>query len=109
MLPVFFIFLVCSEELALAQQPDTKVTLGIKPDYWYTFDGDGVKIKAVINGKVAQKAGMKSGDIILAFDDRKIKDIFKYRDMLSEYNPGDQVKVKVQRHREVLYFDVQLE
>jgi len=86
---------------AWAQQPKTKVTLGIKPDYMYTFKGSGVRINGVLDGETAQKAGLREGDIIMAFDDKPIKDIFAYRDLLSEYSPGDQVKVKVNRDGQV--------
>lgn len=86
---------------ALAQQPKTKVTLGIKPDYMYTFKGTGVRINGVLDGETAQKAGLREGDIIMAFDDKPIKDIFAYRDLLSEYSPGEQVKVKVNRDGQI--------
>lgn len=90
-----------------AQQPKTKVTLGIKPDYLYTFSGEGVRVKGLVEGHSAQKAGIREGDIIVAFDDKKIKDIFAYRDRLSEYNPGDRVKVTVNRDGQIFYVNVQ--
>ena len=90
-----------------AQQPKTKVTLGIKPDYLYTFKGEGVRVNGLVEDQPAQKAGIREGDIIMAFDDKKIKDIFAYRDRLTEYNPGDRVKVTVNRDGQVFHVTIQ--
>ena len=38
------------------------VSLGIMPDY--AFSGNGVKVDGVTDGRPAQKAGIKAGDII---------------------------------------------
>ena len=38
------------------------VTLGFMPDYSYS--GNGVRADAIIDGKTAQKIGMKAGDVI---------------------------------------------
>jgi len=40
-----------------------KVTLGVMPDYVYT--GKGMRIDSVIDGRVASKAGLKNGDIVI--------------------------------------------
>ena len=98
------LFVFASGKL-FAQQPETKVTLGIKPDYWYTMDGTGVRLKGVVKGEIAEKLGMQEGDIILAFDDKPIKDIFAYKDLLSKYSSGDKVKVKVRRDKKIIYFN----
>jgi len=90
---------------AQAQQPATKVTLGIKPDYWHSIKG-GVTIGAVIEGKIAQKAGMQAKDVIVGFDEKLINDIFEYRDLLNKYAPGDKVKVTVFRDKKVMYFHI---
>lgn len=92
---------------AFAQQPKTKVTLGIKPDYMYTFKGEGVRVNGLVEGQSAEKAGIRAGDIIVAFDDNKIKDIFAYRDQLSRYNPGDRVKVTLNRDGQVFAVNIQ--
>ena len=88
-----------------AQQPVTKVTLGIKPDYWHSIKG-GVTISDVIDGKIAQKSGMKANDVIIAFDKRVIKDIFDYKNLLDTYSPGDKVKVIIMRDKKPIVFDV---
>lgn len=99
-------FIFALSQPVLAQQPKTKVTLGIKPDYWYTMDGTGVRIDGVLKGETAQKAGMQEGDIIVALDDHKVKNIFAYRDLLNKYAPGDKVKISVLRNQKTIYFNV---
>ena len=37
------------------------------PDY--TFTGKGVRADGIIDGKIAQKAGMKAGDVIVKLGD----------------------------------------
>ena len=101
---LFLFLLLLGGQLAYSQKPDTKVNLGIKPDYF--FSGTGVHVKDVIAGKPAQKAGIKGGDVITAFDGTKISDIFHYRNMLNEYSPGDKVKVTVKRNEKSVSFDV---
>jgi serine protease Do len=38
-------------------------------------NGDGVKIKTVNTGSPAEKAGLKANDIIIQYDDKKVKDV----------------------------------
>lgn len=105
-LPVLTFFLL-SAGTALSQQPQTKVTLGIKPDYMYTFKGRGVRINGVLDGQPAKQAGLREGDVITAFDSRAIKDIFAYRDKLSTYAPGDKVRLTVNRDGQVFTVPIQ--
>lgn len=90
---------------ANAQQPVTKVTLGIKPDYWHSIKG-GVTVGDVIDGKIAHKAGIQAKDVIVGFDDKIINDIFGYRDLLNKYAPGDKVKITVFRNKKVMLFHI---
>ncbi len=103
------LFLCLGLQFSIAQQPKTKVTLGIKLDYFFSGDDGGVKAKGTVSGKVAEKVGIKGGDIILAFDKTPIRGLFHYRDLLQEYTAGDVVKVKVKRKNEILYFTVKFE
>lgn len=80
------------------------VSLGFMPDY--TFAGTGVKVDAIIDGKIAQKAGMKPGDIITQLGDFKVTDINNYMTALSKFKKGDATKVTVLRGKDELNFDV---
>ncbi len=81
-----------------------KVTLGIMPDY--TYSGSGVRVDGVSEGKTAQKAGIKAGDIILQLGDIKFTDVQSYMGALGKFNKGDATKVRVKRGNEELVFDI---
>ncbi len=84
--------------------PKFTVTLGIMPDY--AFTGKGVRADAIVDGKIAEKAGIKAGDVITALDENKFYDIYSYMDVLSKYKTGDAAKVKVLRDGKELQFDI---
>jgi S1-C subfamily serine protease len=81
-----------------------KVSLGIMPDY--TYSGSGVRVDGVSEGKIAQKVGIKAGDIITQLGDYKFTDVQTYMEALSKFNRGDATKVKVKRGKEELVFDI---
>lgn len=74
------------------------------PDY--TFSGGGVKVDGVSDGKAAQKAGLKAGDIVVKLGDFNISSVESYMQALSKFKKGDATKVKVKRGNEELVFDV---
>ena len=80
------------------------VSLGIMPDY--TFSGTGVRADGISEGKVAAKAGMKTGDVIVQIGDFKIPDVQGYMQALGKFKKGDATKVKVNRGKEELIFDI---
>ena len=76
------------------------VTMGIMPDY--TYAGTGVRADGVSEGKPAQKAGLKAGDIIIEVGDYKISSMESYMQTLGKFKKGDKVKVKYKRGNETL-------
>ncbi|MEO6329413.1 MAG: M28 family peptidase [Ginsengibacter sp.] len=84
--------------------PHFTVTLGIMPDY--SFSGNGVKADGIVDGKIAQKVGIKAGDIITSFDYNKTYDLTSYMKALGKYKKGDAARVKVLRGNEELTFDI---
>ena len=81
------------------------VSLGFMPDY--TFSGIGVKVDAIVDGKIAQKIGMKQGDVITELGDYKVTGINNYMTALSKFKKGDATKVTVKRGNDELNFDVE--
>ncbi len=75
--------------------PRFKVTLGIMPDY--TWEGEGVHVDGVTDGKPASKAGMQKGDIIVGLGDFTVKNIQDYMKALAAFKKGDNTTVKVKR------------
>lgn len=76
------------------------VSMGIMPDY--TFAGTGVKADGVSDGKPAQKAGLKAGDIILQIGDYPVTSMESYMQTLGKFKKGDKAKVKYKRGNETL-------
>ncbi len=75
--------------------PDFKVTLGVIPDY--LFDGKGMRIDGVKDGRPAANAGIEKGDIVVKMGDLEIVDMMSYMKALGAFTPGQTVKVTVRR------------
>jgi Zn-dependent M28 family amino/carboxypeptidase len=72
-----------------------KVTMGVMPDY--TWEGEGLHIDGVTDGKPASKAGILKGDIVVRLGTTKVKDIQDYMKALSSFKKGDTTEVEVKR------------
>jgi len=79
--------------------------MGIMPDYTYT--GTGVKADGVTDGKPAQKAGIKAGDIIIQLGDNIIASLENYMQSLGKFKKGEKTKVKFKRGNETLEVTVE--
>lgn len=93
-----------THETQMNARSSFKVTLGIMPDY--TYSGPGIRADGITEGRVAQKAGIKTGDIITQLGDYKFADMASYMETLNKFNKGDATKVKVKRGNEELVFDI---
>ena len=80
------------------------VSMGIMPDY--TFSGAGVRADGISEGKVAEKAGLKTGDVIVQIGDFKIPDVQGYMQTLGKFKKGDATKVTVKRGTEEIVFNI---
>ena len=69
---------------------------------------DGVYVVEVGNNGGAKEAGMQNGDVIIAVDNASVKSVAEIQDRLTRFSPGDEVKVTVDRHGEILTFSVRL-
>jgi len=77
-----------------------KVTLGVMPDYVY--QGKGMRIDGVMEGRPAQKGGLEKGDIIVKMGDLEVGDIYDYMEGLANYKKGQNCKVSVKRGDKVV-------
>ena len=75
--------------------PRFTVTLGVMPDYM--FQGDGMRIDGVTEGKPASKAGFEAGDVVIKMGDIEVTDMMSYMKALSEFKKGDKTTVIVKR------------
>ncbi len=81
------------------------VSLGIMPDY--TYPGNGVKADGVTEGRAAEKAGIKTGDVIVQLGDYTISSMETYMQALSKFKKGDSTKVKFRRGDQLMEANVQ--
>mgnify|MGYP003947994647 FL=1 len=81
------------------------VSMGIMPDY--TYAGTGVRADGVTDGKPAQKAGIKAGDIILQLGDNNVASLENYMQALGKFKKGEKTKVKLKRGNETLEVTVE--
>lgn len=75
--------------------PDFKVTLGVMPDY--LFDGKGMRIDGVREGRPAHAADLLQGDIVLKIGEHEVVDMMSYMKCLSIFSPGETVDIIVER------------
>jgi serine protease Do len=68
----------------------------------------GVLVSSVDAGGAAAKAGIKAGDVVLAFDGHEIGSGHALREAVGDVDAGKTVKVKVQRDGRPLELDVTL-
>ena len=85
--------------------PRFTVTLGVMPDY--LFQGEGMRIDGVTEGKPAHKANLQKGDIVIQMGEIKVDGMQAYMKALSEFKKGDKTMVKVRRGEEVLEEEVE--
>lgn len=78
-----------------SKAPRFSVTLGVVPDYMY--DGRGLRIDGVDDGKTASVAGLKKGDIVIKMGDFEVPDMMGYMKALGMFKKGDKTQVTVLR------------
>lgn len=76
---------------AVKEAPKYKVTLGIMPSY--ADSSEGLKVDGVVDGRPADLAGVKAGDIIVQLGDCEIKEVYGYMECLAEFNVGDETTI----------------
>lgn len=91
-----------TKEKTIGDKHTMRVSLGIMPDY--TFNGEGVKIDGLSEGKPAQKAGLQPADIIIQIETYKITDIKSYMKTLSQekLSKGYTTTITIKRNNQTL-------
>ena len=87
------------------ETPRFKVGLGVIPDYMY--DGKGMRVDGVTEGKPAVAAGIKKGDIVIELGGNKITDMMSYMKALSVYKKGDKTTVVLDRNGKIIKANIQ--
>lgn len=63
---------------------------------------------AIVAGSAADKAGLKSGDIITAINGQAIDDTHTLSQLLQQFNPGDKISVSILRNDKQMVLSVTL-
>lgn len=100
------------EELVYTEAPITQnrsvtmsgVTLGVTPDY--SYNGTGMRITGVQGGGPADRAGLKSGDVIVKIAGNELKNIYSYMEELNNLEEGQRTTVTVLRDGKEQTFDI---
>lgn len=79
----------------LAQEKNLKVT-------------EGVYVESVSDNGAAEKAGIKSGDVIIEIDGVKVSSSSEIQEIIGRRTPGDVVRVKTMRDDKEMSFEVHL-
>ncbi|MDR1610294.1 MAG: trypsin-like peptidase domain-containing protein [Candidatus Symbiothrix sp.] len=69
---------------------------------------EGVYVEGFASNSSAKKAGIEIGDVITAINDAKVRTFADLQGQLSRYNPGNKVKVQVQRGNSQKNFNIEL-
>ncbi len=69
---------------------------------------ENLSIREVAENSGAAAAGLKSGDVILSADGQEVAKIEDLQEILSKKEPGDKVKLRVERDGEQKEFEVEL-
>ncbi|HXL57164.1 MAG TPA: M28 family peptidase, partial [Chitinophagaceae bacterium] len=81
------------------------VTLGVMPDY--AFSGTGMRIDGVSKGKLAEKIGLQSGDVLTQLGDYKFVDVQTYMQALQHFKKGDKTRLHIKRNEQEMEFAVE--
>jgi serine protease Do len=76
--------------------------------YFGAPDGEGVLVREVNSGSPAEKAGMKSGDVITSVDGDRVRSLGDLREKLAEKHEAKTVKLGILRNKSQLSVTVEL-
>lgn len=82
-----------------------KVTMGVMPDY--VFNGEGMRIDAVIEDRPAHRAGLSDGDVVLQIGSYPVKDVYGYMEALSHFEKGQKTTIRIKRKEEILEKEIE--
>ncbi len=82
------------------------VSTGTMPDFAY--EGEGIRVKQLAEGSPGALAGLRPGDVITGFGGVPVKDLQAYTIELIKYDPGNRVKVAIDRDGEALVLELVL-
>lgn len=95
-----------TRSLSSSRTPKIKVKLGLMPDV-SGADDKGLKVIGVTEGKPADLAGIKAGDIITSINGSPIRNIYDYTEALSTLEPGGKAVITLLRENSQVELNVE--
>lgn len=80
-------------------------TFGVMPDH--AFEGEGLRVLAVMGDRPAHLAGIKQGDVIIRIDGNEVREMHTYTEALGAMQRGQKAHVVVKRGVEEVTLQVQ--
>jgi hypothetical protein len=104
-----FILVKTSEgwKIAFGHTSQLPADFGIDPDY--QAEHGGMKLVKVPEDGPASKAGLKPGDVLIEYGERKIDNYIDYARLVHAYSEGEKVMVTVMRGHEKITKEVTLD
>ncbi|MBK9195114.1 MAG: M28 family peptidase [Flavobacteriales bacterium] len=93
-----------TQEADSTETPRFKVTMGVVPDYMY--DGKGLRVDGVTEGKPGAAAGVKANDIVVKLGSQDVTDMMSYMKALGFFNKGETTQVTVLREGKPVTMDI---
>lgn len=94
-----------TREQSMGKSTKFTVSLGVMPDY--AFTGTGVRIEGASQGKIGEKIGLKSSDVLVQIGEYKLIDVMSYMQALSKFKKGDKTTLVIKRNGEEIKFEIQ--
>jgi aminopeptidase N len=89
-----------------ALRTDRKVTLGIVPDF--TYNGQGVRLGGASPNGPAERAGLRTGDVVIRAGSSPIAVLQDLSDVLKTKQPGDKLPLRFLRNGKEMKTEVEL-
>jgi len=89
-----------------APRTDRKVTLGIVPDF--TYNGQGVRLGGLAPDGPVEKAGLRTGDVVIQAGSGTIAVLQDLSDVLKTKQPGDKLRLRFLRYGKEMNAEVEL-
>jgi hypothetical protein len=74
-----------------------KVTMGVIPDY--SFEGRGMRIDGILEGRSALKAGLQKGDVVIGMNEYIINNLNDYMKALYIFQKGQTIQLTIIRDK----------